>query len=229
MSQTDKRKTNRRNGFYWVKDNPYVSVTTVLSVIDKPALVYWFGKEVFNAVVLNPELLSDEREALRAPYKINKKAKLRGTAVHKLVEEYKGGNKVDPESSEFAGYYNAYKDWYDSMKFTVLDHERTVLSHEHRFAGTLDMLIQLPNGEKMIVDIKTGKDIYDEVALQLSAYKLALFEEGVVVSKTAVLLLGEDGSYKFEIMEYVPDVFLATKELYEWKNRSKLERYGYGK
>jgi hypothetical protein len=63
MSTTDMRESSRRGGFYWHTDGrPYISVTTVLSVIDKPALRYWFGKEVYRAMVVNPTL--GEKEAL---------------------------------------------------------------------------------------------------------------------------------------------------------------------
>ena len=42
-------KNLRRGGFYWIDNKPYVSVTKVLEVLDKPALRYWFGKEVYYA------------------------------------------------------------------------------------------------------------------------------------------------------------------------------------
>lgn len=222
----DKRKTTRRNGFYWVNSKPYISVTNVLSIIDKPALMYWFGQQVFRAIVIDPGLLDDEKEALRSPYRTSKKAMFRGTTVHKMVEDY-SGKKITSADKDLQGYYDAYHDWSQATDFEIIEHERTVTSHKHKFAGTLDILAKSKSGETYIIDIKTGKDIYPETSLQLSAYKQGLKEDGIKIDKLAVLLLKEDGNYKFEIVPYALKAFLSAKDLYEWKNSNKLEKYGY--
>ena len=67
------QRNDRRGGFYWVDNKPYVSVTTALSVIDKPALRYWFGKQVYLAMTKDPTL--NEKAALSAPYQMSDKAK----------------------------------------------------------------------------------------------------------------------------------------------------------
>jgi len=66
--------------------------------------------------------------------------------------------------------------------------------------------------------VKTGKDIYPEAYLQLSAYKQALSESGTEVDEIAVVLLKEDGTYKFGEGESQLEVFLAAKRLWEYKN-----------
>ena len=224
MNKIDKTD-DRRGGFYWLDEKPYVSVTTVLKVLDKPAIRYWFGKEVYLAMVVNPTLT--EGEALSAPYKTSGKAQERGKTVHSIVEAYKTtGAKLDGIPETFAGYAKAFYSWAADNNIKVLESEKTVVSQEHRFAGTLDLLVH--TGQKrLLVDVKTGKDIYPEAALQLSAYRQALLEAGELVDAMGVVLLREDGTYKFEEQTLVFEVFLSVKHIWEWMNAEMCGKVGY--
>ena len=220
----DKRQ-HRRGGFYWNDGKPFVSVTTVLQVLDKPALRYWFGKQVYLAMVKDPTL--NEKAALSAPYQVSDKAKSRGSTIHSIVEAYKAGAKVEDVPEEFRGYNQALHLWIGDNHVEILEHERTVKHEGHRYAGTLDLLVKLNGNDKpLIVDVKTGKDIYPEAFLQLSAYAAALYEEGVEADM-AVLLLKEDGKYKFERGEPNMTAFLACKTLWEWLNLEDNKKLGY--
>ena len=215
MNKTDKTD-DRRGGFYWLDEKPYVSVTTVLKVLDKPAIRYWFGKEVYLAMVVNPTLT--EGEALAAPYKTSGKAQERGKTVHSIVEAYKTtGAKIEGIPEAFVGYAKAFYSWAADNNVKVLESEKTVVSQKHMFAGTLDLLVH--TGQKrLLVDIKTGKDIYPEAALQLSAYRQALQENNEPVDAMGVVLLREDGTYKFEEQTPVFEIFLSVKHIWEWQN-----------
>ncbi len=214
----DKRNT-RRGGYYWFDGEPYVSVTNVISVLDKPALRYWYGQMVFRAMAKDPTL--DEKEALAAPYRKNKEAKDRGTTIHSIVEAWKHSQSyLDSVPDKFNGYAQAFYKFLQDHKMSIVTHERSVKSDLYKYAGTLDLLVKR-NGNELptIVDIKTGKDIYPESFLQLSAYKQALKEEGQEVDGMMVILLGEDGGYKMEFKsEDYLDQFLACLKLYRWKN-----------
>ena len=80
MTNQTNQKEFKRGGFYWIEDKPFVSVTNILKIIDKPALRRWVGKEVYLAMVKDPTI--SEAEALSAPYKKSEKASLRGKAIH---------------------------------------------------------------------------------------------------------------------------------------------------
>ena len=215
-------KSDRRGGFYWIDQKPYVSVTKVLEVLDKPALRYWFGKEVYLAMIKDPSL--DEKTALAKPYEKSDKAKNRGTTVHSIVESWKTTGGV-VENEQYKGYADAFRGWIEDNHVTLKEHERTVVSKEHGYAGTLDLLVGVNgSGKTWVIDIKTGKDIYPEAFLQLSAYKQALLEEGIETDKMAVLLLQENGTYKFAQGENQLAEFLACKQLWMWKNKELLEK-----
>jgi len=222
MNNKQNKKDERRGGFYWKGDESYVSVTTVLKILDKPALRYWFGKEVYYAMVKDPTL--SEGEALSAPYKTSGKAQERGKTIHSLVEAYKKtGAVIDTVPEPLKGYANAFYAWTTDNKITDIENEKTVFNEEYLYAGTLDMLARV-NGVSYLIDCKTGKDIYPESALQISAYQAAL---PAPVEKIGVLLLKEDGKYKFE--EAVPrfEIFLSVKKIWEWVNKDLIEKVGY--
>lgn len=220
-----KRIDLRRGGFYWKANpkKPYVSVTNVLSVIDKPQLRYWFGKMVYWAMVEDPTL--QEQAALAAPYKKSDQAKSRGTTVHSIVETYKHTKEhLETVPEAFRGYATAFYNWVKDNDIEILENERTVFSELHEYAGTLDLLVRNNQSNKtFVIDVKTGKDIYPEAYLQLSAYKQALSENGTETDQIAVLLLKEDGTYKFGQGESQLDAFLAAKRLWEWKNPDLME------
>ena len=218
------QKNQRRAGFYWLEGKPFVSVTEVLKILDKPALRYWFGKEVFLAMAKDPTL--NEKQALSAPYIKTDKAKDRGLTVHSIVESFKTtGEKIENVPEEFQGYAKAFYKWINDNHVKIIENEKTVVSNNHVYAGTLDLLVEM-NGskERLIIDVKTGKGIYPEAFLQLSAYKNAMEEGQNKIDGIAVLLLKETGNYIFERGEEVFDIFLACKSIWGWQNKELLEK-----
>lgn len=220
-------KDDRRGGFYWLDGTPFVSVTNVLKVIDKPQLRYWFGKEVYLAMVKNPAL--GEQEALSAPYKKSDDAKSRGTTVHSIVEAWKNTQtQIETIPDEFKGYSDAFYQWVRDADVKLIAHEKTVVSRQHGYAGTLDLMVENRQGDVWIIDVKTGKDIYAEAFIQVSAYQHALKEdEGIDVKRMGILLLGENGKYKFQECEDQFPVFLACKSIWSFLNAEMCEKVGY--
>jgi len=215
----------RRGGFYWIEEVPYPSVTEIIGILDKPGLRYWYGKEVYRAMAADPTL--SEKQALSKPYEVSESAKSRGATIHSIVEAWRQNQVyVDNVPEPFRGYAQGFYSWVKNNETEIVEHERTVVSKEHGYAGTLDLLIKL-NGSKLplVADVKTGKDIYAEAWLQLSAYRQALAEEGVKTAGIAVILLQDNGSYKFEhhVEDYLKE-FLACKTLWEWQNRDDLAK-----
>lgn len=214
---------------YWVEEKPYLSVTAILSVIDKPALRYWFGKQVYLAMVANPNL--QEKEALTSPYNVSDTAKDRGKTIHSVVEAYKKGSTINLEGTPEAlqGFVKAFYRAMEEIDITFIEQEKTIVSKTHRIAGTLDILAKV-DGRIYVLDIKTGKDIYQEAFLQTSAYKSILEDNGEKIDGVGVLLLKEDGAYKFETridLEAETKAFYACKDLYVGLHKEDLDKVGY--
>jgi len=90
------------------------------------------------------------------------------------------------------------------------------------------MLVDV-GGKQYLIDVKTQKDgrLFQEIQLQLSAYKNALSECGTEVAGMFGLALAEDGTFTYKEFVYELEPFLSAKNLYEWKNRSSLIKMGY--
>ena len=146
---------------YKTKDGIIVpGVTTILSILAKPALIYWSWNLGMQGI--------DYR-------KVSDKAKDVGTLAHYLIEcDIKG---IKPDTSEYSSVVidkaeNAYLAWLEWKK--ELGEIEIVASEEQlvcdRFGGTLDWVIKKAD-DYILVDFKTSKAFYFEMAIQISAYK----------------------------------------------------------
>jgi len=217
------KPNTRRGGFYFVNNKPYASVTNIIGdTLAKPALRFWYGQTVYRAFAANPAL--SEKEALAAPWQLSDTSKGRGKTVHSIVESWKQSQKhITTIPDQFKGYAEAFYKFVKTNHVEIQEHEKTVISKVYNFAGTLDILAKLNTNKKlMIIDVKTGKGLYPEVQLQLSAYCQALKEEGIDAD-IAALLLCEDGTYQFaEYKKDRLDQFLACYTIWRWQNEEKL-------
>ena len=217
----------RRGGFYFHDKIPYVSVTTVLKIIAKPAIQYWYGNQIYWAMVKDPGL--GEKEAMAFPWSEGRTAQARGTAVHSIVEAWKKiGEVKGTDLEEYGGYARAFDNWRKDYDPQPLVHEKSIRSEKYGFGGTLDLLAMVRD-RKCLIDVKTneGANIYDEVQLQLSAYAQGLLEEGEPVDEIWALSLGVDGSFKFKQFQSDLDTFLNAQALWVWNNKAKCKKVGY--
>ena len=214
------RRRQRRDNYYHLQGDKYLSVTTPIEAIEKPAIKFWFGHQIYLAMVDNPAL--DWKNAKKAPYRAKNKAMDRGTAVHRIIE-FGLESDLRKIPKDLRGYVRAYRQWHRDYKPDIIEHERTVVSRKYKFAGTLDMIAQMsPDMPLIIVDAKTGKALYKEVWLQLSALRQGLREEGLLVGGVAALLLRADGSYVWEFKDIdLLDVWLAAKRIWEWQHPAR--------
>jgi hypothetical protein len=212
MSNASQARYNRDDGwgrssrFYPCPDGvDRVSVTTVIGVLAKPALIGWAAKEERNLVldaaaeflveskeVVNPREYRKFLEARLGAQKAHVK-KLRaatdiGSAVHEKIEWTLRGElqqAVGPEPQlEGAALwaFMAWEDWRKSVNLVPVQIEQMVYSVKHGYAGTLDLFAEmdLPTGQRgmAVLDWKTSKALYPESSLQSAAYAEALIEMG---------------------------------------------------
>jgi hypothetical protein len=220
----DRGRIELRGDFRWEDDIPHPRVTWIIDdVLAKPALRRWYGKQVYLAMTANPSL--SEKEALAAPYQISEKAKDRGATVHSIVEAWRQNQVfLDNVSEPFRGYAKGFYKWVEDHEVDIVEHEREFTCKEYRYSGKVDLLVHLNGAELPIVaDVKTGKYIYDEAWLQLSAYRQGLAEDGIETAGIGVILLHDNGSYTFQHQaEDHFTQFLAFKPIWAWKNRTML-------
>lgn len=173
-------------GFYSTPYGQFMSVTTVLSHgVPKPALVHWAAVEVARAALdMSPKLVRVRGEDARkrvfdelrhaAERKRDTAADL-GRVVHRRIESHVLGRPegvvTDDEAPFMAAFDKFIRDWQPEWQATEL----TVCHPEHEWAGTGDGWMVLPSlgTDCVLIDVKTGKNVYAEAGLQLAAYRRA--------------------------------------------------------
>lgn len=123
---------------------------------------------------------------------MNKKAN-RGTIVHAAVEAYLNGKPMTKKQMQdrldetntpkalwqsTAGMIAGVMEFLFDAEPEVFYGEHALYNRTHEYAGTADILGRLRVGgaqHNAVIDVKTSKSIYDEVALQLVAYARAEF------------------------------------------------------
>jgi hypothetical protein len=223
MTAADTRRVEGRGGGHWYRlDGEKVDgVTTVLSNgIPKAALVAWAAKVCAETVVDKWDALADMQPDERidfikgAPSRDRDRGARRGTEVHGYAEQIIDGVEVDVPD-ELLGHVDAYiaflKDW-NVQPILV---EAVIGNRTHKWMGTLDLLADLSDGFRYLIDIKTTRSgIFAETALQLAAYRAAEFyldsyareHPMPAVQKVAAVWIRSDG-YDLVPVEAGPEVY----------------------
>lgn len=157
-------------------------VTTLLGDgLPKPALVGWGIKSVAEYAVdhwdevaaLSP---SERLKVLKgSPYADRDAAANRGTAVHALAEQLVQGVEVDVPD-ELAGHVESYVKFLDDWQPEPVLVERTIVNYTIGYAGTFDLVANVPGIGLVLADVKTNRSgVYGDTAFQLAAYRYAEF------------------------------------------------------
>lgn len=156
------------------------SVTTVIGVLNKPALVPWAAKMAAEYAdkqwAVLSELSSVERIDLikRAHSRRSGSAADLGTAVHDAVDAWCTDRPMPSWAEGVAPFMDQFVDFLEQRKPTFLRNEITVWNRTEGYAGTFDWIADI-NGKTTLGDTKTGSGVYGEVALQLTALARAEF------------------------------------------------------
>lgn len=174
-------------GTYLIEGTKYPSVTTIIGVLDKPALMYWAAKAVAEAAVFLPDewipiARRDQQAAVdhlkSSPWRDRDRGANLGSALHKAIECETLGLPMPTMDEPCTQMLDQYQRWAAKFRPTWELSEATVWSPSGGYAGTTDGVVVI-GGKRYIVDLKTtkpgrqGHGIYPEVALQLAAYRYA--------------------------------------------------------
>lgn len=171
--QPDGRATTLRHAR---KENALPSVTTIMNLLDKPALTNWKMKQVLLASLTLPQIENEPPDnfaarIMRDAFKESEDARDRGSEIHNAIETWwKGKPLPKGDIGEIAWQaINQIIDYCDCDEFTP---EATVVGDG--YGGMVDL-----HNDEFVIDYKT-KDItdkklaYPEHCMQLAAYEKAL-------------------------------------------------------
>lgn len=210
------RRNHGRNHSYWADGHKLVGVTTVLRDGVPKQLVNWAAGEAADYATDHWDELADldnserRQRIFRAPDRARGAASVKGTLVHADAQRLLAGEEIEVPDDR-RGLVDAYLRWVEEWDVHEVVVERPFFSREWAYAGTPDLVADLGDGRRWLVDYKTGKSVYNEVALQLAASRFAevwLDAEGgehpvpeLGIEACAVLHLVSDGSYEMREAE----------------------------
>lgn len=201
-----RKTTNEGRRYFTPAGDAYPSVTTVLGILSKAAIIAWrkrVGEEVAN--------------------RISTQASRRGTAVHKICENYIDNKDDWKEGVQPANMYmfNTMKTVIDEKINNIWFQECFLHSDELRTAGQVDCIAEY-EGELSVIDFKTSRRLkkaedIEGYFMQVSFYAKAFNEiTGKNISKGVVLIGVDDNDpqeFIIDTNEYL-EHFKAVREKY---------------
>lgn len=227
--QEDKFEFNKQKHHYTLNGHRLYGVTTVLGVINKPALIQWasnlataraftFGAKpeiaqeiakhdyIDGSVAKNIGAKFPEFEEARLAHK--KKASEsadKGTDIHSTIEEI-----IKVSIADFGGYtyldtheepqVQQFLSWARENNIRFLDSEKKLYSKTLWVAGTMDLFFMKDN-KFFVGDIKTTGAIWDRTPFfQCGAYQLMLEEMNPTVEIAGRCIVRLDKNGSIEVM-----------------------------
>ncbi len=166
---------------------PVPGVTTVLGVLNKPALVPWANRLGLEGIKVSEYV--DHLASI-------------GTLAHYLILCHL--TQAKPELAEWTAEQvdraeNAlisFFEWQKGHDLKPILCEAALVSEAHRYGGTIDCY-GLLDGVPALIDFKTSGRIYPEHLYQVAAYADLLVEHHHPVDQVRILQIGRDPTESF--------------------------------
>lgn len=192
------------------------SVTTIISLLNKPALVPWANRLGLQGIDVTKF--------------VDKLAEV-GTLVHQMILDY--FRKVATDTSEYSkevidkaeNSFLSFLEWVKGKEIIPDLVEFSMVSDTQRFGGTCDLFARV-NKIKTLIDFKTGSGIYEEMGYQLAGYQILLMEKGYVPEQAQIVRVPRDETENFEVrvwkdLSYEEQIFNHLHEIYRIKKEMK--------
>jgi genome maintenance exonuclease 1 len=206
LPQISRKNVDGTRKYFTPTGEAYPSVTTVLGILGKKELMEWrkrVGEEEAN--------------------KISRQAANRGTAVHKLCEDYLD-NKEDYSKKHMPAnihMFNTMKPLLDQKINNLWFQESFLYSNDLKTGGQVDCIAEF-EGELSVIDFKTSRrpkkaDGILSYFMQVSFYAKAFEEMTGTPIRKGIVLIGVDDSepqtFVINPDDYI-EHFKAVRETY---------------
>lgn len=195
---------------YKLKDNTIVpSVTTIVGLLNKPALVNWANKLGLQGIDVGKY--------------VDKLAEV-GTLAHQMILDY--FRKVETDFFEYSpeikdkaeNSFLSFLEWAKGKNIEPLALEIESVSESLRFGGKFDFYGWI-NKVKTLIDFKSGSGIYSEMGIQLSAYKHLIEENNIGFPEQCMIVrIPRDETESFETKVFETknnfEIFKRLLEIY---------------
>ena len=211
-------------------------VTTIINGgLPKPALIEWAARCSADLVLNEWDDLLDmtpsarHKAVLGARWNVNRAATARGHEIHAVGAALASGHDVEVPD-HIIGPAESYAKWLDANAVAAMYVETPCASRQWHYAGTFDLIARVA-GEVWLLDIKSGANLYPEMALQLAAYRACdiIVPEGEdetpmpYVERVGIAHVLPDAVelHPVDAGEQTLRTFLYVKQVHEWLAASK--------
>lgn len=94
----------------------------------------------------------------------------RGRLLHSAFAGYSQGLWIMPMPADHQGYFDSFRNWFDTYVKKVLWVEKELKDDKYRFLGHPDILAELISNEILVIDYKTPAQEQPTWRAQLAAY-----------------------------------------------------------
>lgn len=223
-------------------------VTSIVGMLPKPFLTPWAAKLTAEAAVDNLDavasIAANDRDGaidyLKGTHRRYTKSRADvGSMAHDAFERMMNGEHVGRVHPDITRHVTHFGEFMDAVNPELVRAEDVAWSDEHQYAGSFDAILRVwldedrkPTPDRsgdpavLMVDYKTSKAVYPDVALQLAAYAHAdkiIDPEGNETPMPdfdgAAVLHVTESTWSFrpvDIGDRVYNHFLALRESFTW-------------
>lgn len=201
------------------------SVTTIINVASKPALMQWMQRQVLMAALTLPKRPEESEEEYLSRIIDDSKEQGRaaadaGTDIHASIQTFYEKGIIAGHLESVVACRDAIKDYFGERDWTC----EMPFAHEMGFGGKTDM-----HCEDIVLDIKTKEfsaedevKPYDDHLMQLAAYRVGLGKQG---ARCANVFVSRNCPGVIKIHEWTEDdlkrgwaMFTSLLEFWQLKN-----------
>lgn len=198
----------------WPRGRIVPGVTTIVGVLNKPALVPWANKLGLKGIEVG-RFVDDKADI--------------GTLGHAIIIDKLQGEETDYsdysqnqiDSAENAAL--SFYEWQEKHSLEIISAEQPLVSEIHCFGGQYDIYGTIDDKLELL-DLKTGSGVYEEHYYQLGGYSILLKENGLKIDQIRILNIprSEDENFQEVILsgtmiELAEDMFFDCLKIYERK------------
>lgn len=155
-------------------------VTTLLNKALPKSLTQWASDAAANYALehwdeLATEPITRRLDRIRYAHKdVLSSAALKGTTIHRYGEALVRGEPVEADP-EYLGPARAYARFLERWKIEPVAIETPVFSPRYGYGGRADLwgTVGVRGNARALIDLKTGKAVYESAVLQCAAYRHA--------------------------------------------------------
>lgn len=232
---------------YTYEGKTYPGVTGILKVLDKSdVLMNWAARNTAEAALSQLDNLASLRASVgdegvikaltsRSAWKRDEAGNL-GSTIHEMADLIVRGLPTPAMTPVVHQRVVHYVEWWEASGWKHRLSEAMVVNPELRYGGTFDLLAYDRDGRTVLGDVKSGKGVYIETALQLAGYAMAplvcpvgspIAYQMPVPDRYVVLHVTADGVREIEMSvgEAERDAFEACVRLARWNVSMKGKRF----